>query len=244
MLRRMRETSRWRAAALALATLALSAAPTRDAAARRPTAAELSESGLSDPRARPRPPRHRIRLALLSDYVRASAAVTKDGRVTRFHFAPLMIDVAYQLQFLKHLMLRPSFAVGGNVANSRNAMPLVIQPGIFTGYQGALLGVAVGYTFIQPLGATIGVTNGHPGGLVQPVLNKNHAVQLELSLTTKVDRGALNFAVRFGPVSAHLYHLTIDERKWRMALTLSAGWFFELGARSRRKQREAAQQQP
>ncbi len=222
------------------ATLAM-LAPQR-AEARRPTTAELAEEGLTDPRTRNTPPRHRIRLALLSDYIRGSAAKTNDGRVTRFHFAPLMIDIAYQLQFFRWFMIRPSFAIGGNVANTRNAMPGVIQPGIFTGYQGRLLGIAGGYTFIQPVGAVIGIDNGHPGGIVQPVLDKNHAIQVEVSLTTKVDRGALNFAIRFGGVNSHLYHLDIDKRRWTGVLTLSAGWFFELGARKRRKQREAAEQ--
>ena len=64
-----------------------------------------------------------------------------------------MIDIAYQLQFLRYLMIRPSLAIGYNVANTRNAMPGVLQPGIFTGYQGKLLGIAGGYTFIQPVGA-------------------------------------------------------------------------------------------
>lgn len=213
-----------------------------EAAAKRPTTAELEADGLTDPRARPKPPRHRIRLALLSDYIRGSAARTSDGRVTRFHFAPLMIDVAYQLQFLRYLMVRPSFAIGYNVANTRNAMPGVIQPGIFTGYQGAILGAAFGYTFIQPFPAIIGVTSGHEGGLVQPVLNRNHALQLELSVTTRVDRGALNFAFRFGMVNSHLYHLELDKRRWTPVITLSAGWFFELGARRRRRQQEAAPQ--
>lgn len=240
MLRRVRCAGRQvRAGALALAMSATFAAPAM-AAPRRATTAELAEDGLTDPRTRNQPPRHRIRLSLLSDYMRGSAAKTKDGHVTRFHFAPLMIDIAYQLQFLRYLMIRPSLAIGYNVANTRNAMPGVIQPGIFTGYQGKLLGVAGGYTFIQPLGAVIGVDNGHPGGLVQPVLDKNSALQLEVSLTTKVDRGALNFAVRFGAVSSHIYHLEIDKRRWSSVITLSAGWFFELGARKRRKQREAA----
>jgi hypothetical protein len=240
MLRQMRYTrasQQVRAGALALATL-LSPG---EAAAKRPNQAELSEAGLTDPRARPKPPRHRIRLALLADYIRGSAAKTSDGHVTRFHFAPLMIDVAYQLQFLKYFMIRPSFAIGGNVANTRNAMPGVIQPGIFTGYQGAMIGAAFGYTFIQPFAAVIGTDNGH-GGLVQPVLDKNHALEVELSLTTRVDRGALNFAVRFGGVNSHLYHLELDKRRWTGVLTLTAGWFFELGARRRRKQQE--QQQP
>lgn len=230
-----------RATALAMFAATLALTSPREAAAKRPTEAELAADGLTDPRARTKPPRHRVRLAILSDYMRAGAAATKNGQITRFHFAPLMLDLAYQLQFLKYMMIRPSFAIGYNVANSRNAMPVILQPGVFTGYQGSLLGVAAGYTFIQPVGATIGVDSGRPGALVQPVLNKNHAIQVEVSLTTRLDRGALNFALRYGAVSGHIYHYDKDERRWSGVLTLSAGWFFEPGARRRRMQREAQQ---
>ena len=206
------------------------------ARARRPTTAELAADGLTDPRRRTPPPRHRLRLAILSDYIRASAALGRDGKVTRFHYATLMLDVAYQVQLFKHMMIRPSFAVGGNVANSRNAMPGAIQPGIFAGYQGPLLGVAAGYSFILPFPATIGVNNGH-NGATQPVLYDNHLLQGEVSLTTRVDRGALNFALRVGAMKSHLIHLDIDKRRWAPALTLSAGWFFDLTARRRRAPR-------
>ncbi|HEY0138033.1 MAG TPA: hypothetical protein VGB85_28300, partial [Nannocystis sp.] len=171
---------------------------------------------------------------------RARAARGRDGKVTRFHYAPLMIDLAYQVQVFRWAMIRPSFAIGGNVANSRQAMPAAIQPGLFVGYQGALLGIAGGYTFNKAFPAIIGVNNGH-GGPTQPVLDNNHAIQGELSLTTRVDRGALNFAVRFGGVKSHLIHLDIDKKRWTGILTLSAGWFFDLGARRRRNTRAAGQ---
>lgn len=216
--------------AAALALVSLTAGEVR---ARGATRAELEAAGLSDPRQRPAPPRHRLRLALLSDYVKASAALGKDGKVTRFHYATLMLDLAYQVQVFKYAMIRPSLAIGGNVANSRNAMPGAIQPGIFAGYQGALLGVAAGYSYLAPFPAVANVDNGH-GGAAQPVIYNNHMLQLEVSLTTRVDRGALNFAVRGGAMKSHLIHLDLDKKRWAGTLTLSAGYFFELGARRRR----------
>ena len=227
-------------AALALAALTLVALHPGTGHARRASKAELAAAGLTDPRGRPEPPRHRLRLAILSDYVRASAALGRDGTVTRFHYATLMLDLAYQVQVFRYAMIRPSFAIGGNVANSRNAMPAAIQPGLFAGYQGALLGVAAGYSFLMPFPATIGVNDGH-GGPTQPVLYNNHLLQGEVSLTTKVDRGALNFAIRFGGVKSHLIHLDLDKKRWSGMLTLSAGWFFDLGARRRRNTRPAGQ---
>ena len=227
-------------AALAPVALALLVLVPGLAHARRATKAELAAAGLTDPRTRPEPPRHRLRVAFLSDYIRASAALARDGKVTRFHYAPLMIDVAYQVQVFRWAMIRPSFAIGGNVANSRQAMPGALQPGLFVGYQGALLGIAGGYTFLKAFPEIIGVNNGH-GGATQPVLSNNHAIQGEVSLTTRVDRGALNFAVRFGGVNSHLYHLDIDKKRWTGMLTLSAGYFFELGARRRRNTRPTGQ---
>lgn len=226
----MRSTS---ALALALVALALGGLPVRAAHARRPTRAELEAEGLTDPRTRNLPARHRLRLSLLSDYVRASAALAKDGSTTRFHYATLMLDLAYQAQIFKLAMIRPSIAFGGNVANSRQAMPFAIQAGLFAGYQGALLGVAGGYTYLVPFPAVANVTNGH-GGLPQPVIYNQHALQIEASLTTKLDRGALNFAIRFGGVKYHLVHLDLDKKRWSGTLTLSAGWFFDLGARRRK----------
>lgn len=218
---------------ISAAVLALASLASAEVHARRPTTAELAADGLSDPRRRSPPPRHRLRLALLADYVKASAALGRDGKITRFHYAPLMLDLAYQVQVFTHVMIRPSVALGGNVANSRNAMAAAVQPSLFAGYQGALLGVAAGYSYLAPFPAIANADNGH-GGAAQPVLYNNHLLQLELSLTTRVDRGALNFAVRGGAMKSHLLHLDLDKKRWSGCLTLSAGWFFELGARRRR----------
>jgi len=220
-------------AALALVCLASVSLASAEVHARGATRAELEAAGISDPRVRPAPPRHRLRLSLLADYVKASAALSRDGKITRFHYAPLMLDLAYQVQVFKYAMIRPSLAIGGNVANSRNAMPGAVQPGLFAGYQGALLGVAAGYSYLAPFPAIANADNGH-GGASQPVLYNNHLLQAELSVTTRVDRGALNFAIRGGAVKSHLVHLDLDKKRWSACFTLSAGWFFELGARRRR----------
>jgi hypothetical protein len=220
-------------AAAALALVSLVSLVGAEVHARGATRAELEAAGLSDPRTRPPPPRHRLRLALLSDYVKASAALGRDGKITRFHYATLMLDVAYQVQLFTYAMIRPSLAIGGNVANSRNAMPGAIQPGIFAGYQGALLGVAAGYSYLAPFPAVANVDNGH-GGAAQPVIYNNHLLQAEVSLTTRVDRGALNFAIRGGAMKSHLIHLDLDKKRWAGTFTLTAGYFFELGARRRR----------
>ena len=113
-------------------------------------------------------------------------------------------------------------------------MPAAIQPGLFAGYQGALLGIAAGYSFMVAFPAVIGVNNGH-GGPTQPVLDKMHLAQGEVSLTTRVDRGALVFAVRYGGMYSHLIHLDLDKKRWFGVLTLSAGWHFDLGARRRNR---------
>ncbi|HFE45553.1 MAG TPA: hypothetical protein ENJ18_08665, partial [Nannocystis exedens] len=98
---------------------------------KRPTAVELAHEGIDDPRLRKLPRRHRFRLALMTDYVRATKACNADGsRCTRFHYAPLLLDFAYQLQFLRYAMVRPSLGLGGNVGNNRNAVPVAIQPAI------------------------------------------------------------------------------------------------------------------
>lgn len=230
---------------IAALALALAAAPSL-AEARRPTTAELAEDGLTDPRKRPTPPRHRLRLALLSDAMRTSAALGRDGKTTRFYYATLMIDLAYQVQVLKYMMIRPSFALGGNVANSRQAMPGAFQPGIAVGYQGSLLGIAAVYSVLVPFPRTIGANNGH-GGPTQPAFigltpledgrkgTPSQIIQGEISFTTRVDRGALNFALRVGAMHYHLKHLNIDDKRASPMVTLTAGWFFDLGARRRRR---------
>ena len=202
------------------------AAPAQVRAAKRPSQAELAEAGLRDPRAASQPRRHRLRLALLTDYVRTTQAC--NGAMTRcerFHFAPLVVDLAYQLQFLRYLMLRASLGVGGNAGNTRHAMPAIVQPGAHVGYQGAVLGAAFGYSYIAAFPARANADNGR-GGLGQPLLQRNHVVAGELSVTTRIDRGALNLALRVGGMKTHLTHFNIDRVRWYPIVTFSAGWFF------------------
>lgn len=223
---------RRRAPASLAICLALVAAPAR---ARGPSEAQLAEEGLSDPRARALPTRHRLRVAIVADWVRASKACTPDlKRCQRFHFAPLLLDIAYQAQIFGRAMVRPSLGIGINVGNSRNAMPVILQPSLFAGYQGKLLGAALGYAFIFPFPATANNTDGHQG-LAQPVLWKNHVIAVEASLTSRLDRVALQFALRVGGMHTELNHLNIEGRKrWYPILTFSAGVFFDLGQRKKR----------
>ena len=181
------------------------------------------------------PARHRLRVAVVADWVRATqACADSPPRCQRFHFAPLLLDFAYQLQFLKYAMFRPSIGIGYNVGNSRNAMPAVLQPSIFLGYQGRLLGAGAGWSFLFPFPTVANQTDGHLG-LGQPALWANHALQLELSLTSRLDRGALNFGLRVGGMKTHLIHLNLDLKRWYPIVTFSLGWFFDVGKQRKRR---------
>ncbi len=196
------------------------------------TTAELAEEGIDDPRARTMPRRHRFRMALMADYVRATKACNGSGtRCTRFHYAPLLLDFAYQLQFLRYAMVRPSLALGANVGNSRNAMPIAIQPGLHLGYQGSFLGLAFGYSYILAAPSNANANNGR-GGIGQPAYWNNHVVAGEVSVTTKIDRGALNFGLRVGGMKSYLTHFDILEVRWSPIGTMTAGCFF--GPRKRK----------
>jgi len=195
-------------------------------AGKRPSKEALAEAGIADPRAPTPPRRHRFRLALLTDYVRATQACSAaTNTCQRFHFAPLLLDLAYQLQFLRYAMVRASFAFGANAGNSRQAMPAIVQPGVHVGFQGASLGAGFGYSYIVPFPVTPNATNGR-GGLGQPALTNNHVVAGEVSLTTRIDRGALNFALRVGGMRTQLRHFDLDRERWFPSVTFSAGWFF------------------
>ncbi|MFY0530987.1 hypothetical protein [Nannocystis pusilla] len=136
----------------------------------RRSARSIGNEGLSDPRQRQLPARHRLRIAIVADWVRASQACDDSPkRCERFHFAPLLLDFAYQLQFARYAMFRPSIGIGYNVGNSRNAMPAVLQPSLFAGYQGKLFGAAAGWSFIFPFPTVANQDNGHQG-LAQPAL--------------------------------------------------------------------------
>jgi hypothetical protein len=194
--------------------------------------------GIVDPRQR-RPPRtHRFRLGFQIDYVRLSAAVDENGMTQRFHYLPLQLELAYQLQFLKHFMVRPSLAFGANPANTAESMPAVVHPQLFGGYQGRAFGVALGYGYLHPFPVRKDVISDTRGGLGQPVITANHALRAELSYTTRVDRGALSFALRLGGVKSHIRHYDLDERGWRFMVGLNVGWYFGDGHKSEERERE------
>jgi hypothetical protein len=199
--------------------------------------AELG-AGVYDPRER-RPPRtHRFRLGFQLDYVRLSAAVDDAGMTQRFHYLPLQLDFAYQVQLFNVLMLRPSLALGANPANTVEAMPAVVHPQLFGGYQGKAFGVALGYGYLHPFPVRKDVISDTRGGLGQPVITANHAVRGELSYTTRVDRGALSFALRLGGLKSHIRHYDLDERGWRFFVGLNVGWYFGDGHRSAEREQE------
>jgi hypothetical protein len=199
--------------------------------------------GERDPRVKQRPRTHRFRLALHSQWVRLPRAVDDKGNSTRFHYAPLMLDLAYQAQFLKFVMVRLAVAAGGNVANSRHAMPGVVYPQIYAGYQGKTLGVALGYGFIWTIPPNFGATNPQdgPGALRQPVITRNHVVMGELSATSKIDRVALTFSLAIGGVQSDLSHYEAVNRKWRFYLGLQMGMYFDGTIRRERKARKKAE---
>jgi hypothetical protein len=137
-------------------------------------------------------------------------------------------------------MVRPSLAFGANVGNSLEAMPIVIHPQLHTGYQGGVLGVAIGYGWFTPLVQRQDVISGVRGGLGQPLITNNHHIGGELSATTRVDRGALSFQLRLGGVSSRTRHFELDNRRWRFMLSFNAGWYFGDGRKQAawRRQRE------
>ena len=211
-----------------------------------------AEDGTVDPRERKLPRRHRFRLAIDGDHTRltfASSSSTPGGGV-RFHWAPLLLDASYQLQFAKVLMIRPGFAAGMNVANSRYAMPAVFSPRFFTGFQGRNVGIAAGYVYYGVGFPALTVENGADGrndSLGGPRIWRNHGVLGELSFTSRIDGVAVTFAGRVGAVHSHIQHYTIDSReqpsyrKFRMHWGLSLGFFFD-GTLRRRKAAKERQQ--
>lgn len=207
------------------------------------TRAEPAElgPGVYDPRKRRLPRAHRFRLAFQLDHVRLSAAANEDGESQRFHYLPLQLDFAYQAQFLKYVMLRPSLALGGNPANTAEAMPAVVHPQIFGGFQGAGFGAALGYGYMHPFPVTKDVISDTRGGLGQPIITANHAVRVEISYTTRVHSGALSFAFRMGGLKSHIRHYDLDDRSWRFFWGLTMGWYFGDGRRAEERQQEREQ---
>ncbi len=225
---------------LALGALA-SAAPVH--------AAQPSEEAdtFIDPRKRPVPRKHRFRLGLQLDYLRLSAAIDEDtGKVERFHYLPLQLDFGYQGRIGQYVMVRPSLAVGFNPGNTLEAMPLVIHPQLYSGFQGRLVGVALGYGF---LGAPIqnkDAVSDIRGGLGQPILGNAHHIGGELSFTTRVHQrrasapgaGELSIILRIAGINGRIQHFDIDRRRWRAMFTFGLGWYFGDGKRARQRRAE------
>jgi hypothetical protein len=197
--------------------------------------------GEVDPRARTLPRKHRFRLAIHSQYVRLTKTLNPvTNETTRFHFAPLMLDLAYQAQFLKYVMVRLAVAAGGNVANTRNAMPGVLFPQAYVGVQTKIMGIAFGYGFDWTIPPTIGAAAPGTNSLEQPVIQRNHVVMGELSATSKIDRVALTFSLAIGGVKSQLTHFETFNNRFRFFLGLQAGMFFDGTIRREKKARKRA----
>ncbi|MFV8754412.1 hypothetical protein ACNOYE_28020 [Nannocystaceae bacterium ST9] len=196
--------------------------------------------GEVDPRKRQLPRTHRFRLAIHSQHVRLTRTLDSEtDEYVRFHYAPLMLDVAYQAQFLKYAMVRLAVAAGGNVANTRNAMPGVLFPQAYVGVQTRILGIAFGYGFDWTIPPIADATA--PGkSLQQPVITRNHVVMGEVSATTKIDRVALTFSLALGGVKSQLHHYQTDNSRFRFYIGLQAGVFFDGTIRREKRARKAA----
>jgi hypothetical protein len=191
--------------------------------------------GERDPRVRSRPRTHRFRLALAAHWVRLTQ--TQDpstGEFQRFHYAPMYLDLGYQAQFLKYMMVRIAVGVGGNVANTRNAMPVSVFPQAYLGYQGKIAGVAFGYGFDWTIPPVFHATANFTNALEQPVITRNHVVMGELSATSRIDRVALTFSFSVGGIQSDLTHFDTYNRKWRPYLGFGFGAYFD-GSRRREK---------
>lgn len=228
----MRSRSRW----LMVAGTAMALAPS-EAMASEP--ADEEDPTFVDPRRRQIPPTHRFRLGIEFAYMKLSSAIDADsGEKQRFHYIPMLADFAYQAQFLKYMMVRPSLGFGTNVGNTLEAMPLVIHPQLHLGYQGSMFGAAFGYGFFQPLIQRKDVVSASRGGLGEPLIVNNHHVGGEVSFQTRVDRGALSIILRVAGVRSHLQHFELDKPKsWRAMITLNIGWYFGDGSKQRARQR-------
>lgn len=197
--------------------------------------------GERDPRVRERPRTHRFRLALHAQHVKLPRAQVNNESM-QFHWAPLMLDLGYQAQFLKYVMVRLAVGIGSNVANSRHSMPVAVYPQGYVGYQGKIVGLAFGYGFLWTIPPTFNVEV--PSTRIEsPVITRNHVVKGELSATSRIDRVALTFALALGGVQSDLSHHDTYNRKWRFYLGLQAGMFFDGTIRKERKARKQAEAQ-
>ena len=198
--------------------------------------------GETDPRLKPMPRTHRFRLTLHASWVRLSRTLNPaTGEFERFHYAPLMLDLGYQAHFLKYVMTRIAVAVGYNVANTRNAMPLAVFPQAYLGFQHRTIGLAFGYGFHWTIPPVFRATANAANALEQPVITRNHIIMGELSLTSRIDRVAMTFSLAIGGAQSDLSHYSTVNRKWRPYFGFQAGGFFDGTKRREKRARKKAE---
>ncbi|EDM77351.1 hypothetical protein PPSIR1_09775 [Plesiocystis pacifica SIR-1] len=191
--------------------------------------------GEVDPRGRELPRTHRFRLTLHAHYVRLTRAFNDNTQeFERFHYAPMHLDLGYQAQFLKYVMVRLALGIGGNVANTRNAQPVSLFPQAYVGVQGKVVGAAFGYGFDWTLASGPRRLAPLSTALEQPWISRNHVVMGEFSVTSRIDRTALTFALAVGGMQSQLIHYAENNKRFRFYLGLHAGAFFD-GTKRREK---------
>lgn len=200
--------------------------------------------GERDPRKRKAPRTHRFRLAVHAQWIRLTRTLNPfTGETERFHLAPMMLDFAYQAHFLKYVMVRIAVAAGGNVANTRASMPVVVYPQAYVGFQSKILGVAFGYGYDWTIPPRFGVAGLGAYQIEQPTIVRNHVVMGEASVTTRVDRVALTFSLAIGGVKSNLTHFETQNTRWRPYFGFQAGAFFDGTIRREKKARKKAEAQ-
>ena len=209
LLQRMRGpsfASRCRSWLLLPAMIACLAAP----AHAKPRGPFDTSEGFTDPRQPPLPRPHRFRLTLESGVIGLTKVIDPStGQPIQFKFAPLMLGLAYQLQFLKLLSLRVGTNLGYNVANSGAAMPVVINPRLTLGVQARRIGVHGGYGYLLIVPGQADAV-GSRSDIEQPLLTQPHQAGGEVSYTTRVDKVAFTASVGLQAVFTRICHLSLD----------------------------------
>lgn len=215
------------------------------AARAQPQHPPVSELGLPPPGARLLPERHSFRLAVTLDYIRLSAlrqAGESTGR--RYHFFPVGIEPGYQLQFARIMAWRVAAGFALNAANSRHAMRMVFSPRTFVGLQGRMFGLMAGYGLLVPFPVQPNVSTGQPNTGPEPAITANQALALETSLTSRIDRVSMTWALGISAVHSKLTHGNAREHKgWRPMFSTSFGVVVDRRTVQRRR-RERAQREP
>jgi len=120
-----------------------------------------------------------------------------------------MLGLAYQLQFLKLMSMRVGANLGYNVANSRSAMPLVINPRLWLGVQARRVGVHAGYGYLLIVPAKANAVSSR-SALEQPLIKEPHQVGGEFSWTSRVEKVAFTSSIGIQAVFSHICHLSLD----------------------------------